>query len=413
MGKRGHHQQDAPDDVRDSDYYRWTARPVTAQGHEIAAYVKPGMLEWASNDPARLLLAENLQLSCGERLLDLNCGSGLVAAVALHVAHNTSVIAASSNAVDLAATRQTLAAATREDASRAAVSASGFGKAVHGATPADVVSIRLLKGKIPALRLVLDAYHALRPGGRAYLAGGNSEGIKTYLRQMGELFGGVETLAYRKGHRVGVAIKAQEPASLPPVFLDPWMDSRRLRRFRIEARGDVIEILSRPGVFSWDRLDPGTQALMEAMEIDRGDSVLDLGCGYGIVGFVAARLTASGVVHLVDASVDAVEVTELGIAANGLDNCHVALSDCAQAVQDFSFDVIATNPPFHRGVGTDYEISRQFVRDAARLLKPGGRLYLVANRFLPYEAVVLSHLGNVSVIHQDNRFKVLRANRQA
>ena len=389
-------------------YYEWRSHAADAQGREILAWVKPGMLGWGAPDPARLLLTEHIKVERGQTLFDLNCGSGVVGALALQMAPGSHVLAASSNAVDLEATRRTLAAIPNGILDAKVCAGSGT-RGIPERVSADVVSMRLPKGKLPALQMILDAHNALQAGGRAYLAGANTEGIKTYLRHMEDLFGSVQVLAYRKRHRIGVAVKTQGAPALPPAFQVPWLDHERIHRFQIEARGDAYHVRSRPGVFSWNRLDGGTQALLETIEIARGESVLDLGCGYGIVGFVAARLAAPGPVHLVDAGVNAVEAARQGATANQLGNCHITLSDCAQAVQHMTFDVVATNPPFHRGTGTNYDISRQFIRDAAQLLRLGGRLYLVANRFLPYEPLIRDRFAEMVTLHENSRYKVLRA----
>jgi 16S rRNA (guanine1207-N2)-methyltransferase len=167
--------------------------------------------------------------------------------------------------------------------------------------------------------------------------------------------------------------------------------------------------VSKPGVFAWDRLDDGTAALVGAMEIGARDRVLDLGCGTGLAGLAAARSATDGQVVLVDADVRAVESACRTLEANGIANAGVLLSDCGTAVLDCRFDVAITNPPFHQGVGVDFEVACQFVRDAARVLRRGGRLTLVANRFLRYGDLIRETFGNVATAHADNRYHVLTA----
>jgi 16S rRNA (guanine1207-N2)-methyltransferase len=89
----------------------------------------------------------------------------------------------------------------------------------------------------------------------------------------------------------------------------------------------------------------------------------------------------------------------------------VLASDCASAVRDRRFGVIATNPPFHQGLGVEYDVARQFVRDAAHLLiEGGGRLYLVANRFIRYERILgdVCVASQVTTAYEDGRFRVLK-----
>jgi 16S rRNA (guanine1207-N2)-methyltransferase len=81
----------------------------------------------------------------------------------------------------------------------------------------------------------------------------------------------------------------------------------------------------------------------------------------------------------------------------------------AAAVLGERFDVVVTNPPFHVGKATDLSVPLQFIHDAWEVLAPGGRLYLVANRTLPYENTVKHRFGNIDTLHDGQRFKVLSA----
>jgi 16S rRNA (guanine1207-N2)-methyltransferase len=147
------------------------------------------------------------------------------------------------------------------------------------------------------------------------------------------------------------------------------------------------------------------------MAVAPGETALDLGCGYGIVGLVAAETAKR--VYLVDADVEAVEAARRTVALHGRHNCAVLVSDGVAAVEEVAFDVVATNPPFHQGKATTYDVARQFIGDAARVLRPGGRFYLVANRFLRYEEALRAAFGRVEMVYVDARFKVLCGTRTA
>jgi len=162
------------------------------------------------------------------------------------------------------------------------------------------------------------------------------------------------------------------------------------------------------------------------MEIGPHDRVLDLGCGTGLAGLAAARRTVNipsprrggaAQVVLADADARAVESARRTLEANGIANAEILLSDCGSAVPSAGsghrfgrrFDVVVANPPFHQGVGVDYEVACQFVRDAARVLRRGGRLFLVANRFLRYGDFIRDTFGSVATAYADNRYHVLTA----
>ena len=257
---------------------------------------------------------------------------------------------------------------------------------------------------------MLDAFGALREGGRFYLAGGNDEGIKSTIRHAEELFGQkLYPLVYRKGCRVVMATKGKPASSLPEAFQSEWLQHESYRQLSLHAGEQTLVVCTRPGVFSWDKLDGGTLQLLETMTIGRTDAVLDLGCGYGILGLAAAQIATAGSVTLVDADINALDAARRTMELNALQNCKVIASDVTSAVANLKFDVVLTNLPFHLAHETNYDIAVQFIKGAASVLKANGRFYLVANRFLPYEDVVQDTFGNVLTLRESRQYKVLSA----
>jgi 16S rRNA (guanine1207-N2)-methyltransferase len=288
----------------------------------------------------------------------------------------------------------------------------------HGATKlpaglrADVVGIRIPHEKQALHQLLHDAFKLLKLGGRCYVAGANNEGVKPAQRTLADIFGNANKLAEKSSHRVVVATKRQDGAATAEIFDSPFLESDAFMEMFVTLRGKPLTVYSRPGVFSWDHLDEATALLADHMTVKGGDSVLDLGCGSGGLGVVAATLSGTGRVRLVDADVEAVRSARGTIEVSGVSNCSVVVSDVASAVIDERFDVVVSNPPFHVGKATNLELPLQFIRDAWEVLVPGGRLYLVANRTLPYEAMIAEQFGNVHTVHDGQRFKVLLANRK-
>ncbi len=419
----------------DRQYYTWQSSEVRTRRGTYTLFEKPGMARFGQPDIPASLLADELEVEPGESVLLLNCGAGLPGIVAAEAGAHVTMVDANVVAVE-AARRGAEANGLIERVTVSPPSAPSLGgtpglsgdasQSTHignmaqpsepsTASPKnggrgaeyDVAALLLPKGKAAALQSIWDAYQALKPGGRFFFAGANAEGAKTYIRYAEDLFGPIAVRAYRKGCRVGVAAKPLSSQPLPMRFQEPWLAHDYFQRFDVEIHGRPIHLYARPGVFSWDRLDAGTKALLDAMQIGVDDHVLDLGCGCGIVGVTAALLAAQGQVLMLDADINAVVSARQTVAANGVVNATVDLSDCAAVVENRDFDVVVTNPPFHQGKATQYDVAYQFIRDAARLLKPGGRFYLVANRFIPYEDAIRDKLGEVDTVYEDSRFKVL------
>lgn len=136
--------------------------------------------------------------------------------------------------------------------------------------------------------------------------------------------------------------------------------------FRATLRGIEFRFRTDRAVFSRERIDPGTRLLVEAMRIGRADTVLDLGCGYGVIGIVAARLAADGRVYLVDVNERAVELARANLELNGVHNAEVRAGDGTEPVAGIRFDTILMNPPVRAGKAA----VRRLVAQAGAALRP-------------------------------------------
>ncbi len=145
------------------------------------------------------------------------------------------------------------------------------------------------------------------------------------------------------------------------------------RQIRARLRGREWTFVTDRGVFSQSGIDAGTKLLIAAMRIGPGDDVLDVGCGYGPVGLVAAALAPSGRTVLVDVNERAVALAGENARLRGLSNVEVLQGDGCGPVVGRQFDVAVTNPPIRAGRAT----LRRLVREIREHLKSGGRLYVV------------------------------------
>jgi 16S rRNA (guanine1207-N2)-methyltransferase len=256
----------------------------------------------------------------------------------------------------------------------------------HSAGTMDVAAMNLLYQPSNAwMHYALSvAAFALKLQGRLYVAGAKDRGILTIAKRMQELFGNVETLAISKGQRVLCATKRT-------AFTLEDLPVPTLR------------------VFADNTLDAGTSMLLDALEIPKTATALDIGCGAGFIGLHIAQQAVQGHVTMLDASLAAVDASRMAVEKAQLTNVQVMASDAARAVSGQHFDLIATNPPFHQGGIQTLAIAERFIRESAQILLPDGHFYLVANRFLKYEPVLSACFNSVQEVAGDTRYKVLRA----
>jgi 16S rRNA (guanine1207-N2)-methyltransferase len=128
------------------------------------------------------------------------------------------------------------------------------------------------------------------------------------------------------------------------------------------------------GVFSKNGLDRGTSILLKYLEVDPSvSSILDLGCGYGVVG-IYLNIAFKVEVDMVDINLRAIELSMKNIELNHA-NANVFQSDGFEKIKK-KYDLIVTNPPIRAGK----EIIYKFYEDAAKYLNENGCFYVVINK---------------------------------
>lgn len=391
-----------------SAYRVWRTYSVKIGGRAYDIATKPGAFADGRLDPATLLLAEHVDVKDGDTVVHMNCGNGLVGAVASLAGKASRVLLTDRSIVSVDAARRTLVA----NGVRNGEALLGHGaQALPTDVEADSVAIRIPQERLALLQLLVDAFSVLKIGGRCYIAGATNEGIKTAATTIEKLFGNARVLSRDSSHRVVSAVKRSESPASAEGLDSPFLERDAFNELDVTLRGKRYKLYSRPGVFSWDHVDEATTILSDVMQVREGDAVLDIGCGSGALGVVAASLSGHGPITMVDADVEAVRSATRSADANGLVNYRALTSDVAGAVLGERFDVVVTNPPFHVGKATDLNVPLQFIHDAWEVLVHGGRLFLVANRTLPYEQAIKHRFGNVANLHDGPRFKVLTATR--
>ncbi|MNQ39767.1 Ribosomal RNA small subunit methyltransferase C [compost metagenome] len=247
---------------------------------------------------------------------------------------------------------------------------------------------------------LLAALAARLPGGTLWLVGEKRAGIERAARQL-EPFGRPRKLDSARHCQLWQVTVEQVPAA-------PDLEALA-RRYPVATADGELQVVSLPGVFSHGRLDVGSRLLLEHLDGLPQGEVLDFGCGAGVLGAALQRRYPASRLHLLDVDAFAVASSRLTLAANGLGGGVQAGRGIADAPHDLS--AIVSNPPFHQGVHTDYQATEQLLREAARHLRPGGELRLVANSFLKYAPLIEQHLGPCRVLAERDGFRVYSARR--
>lgn len=176
--------------------------------------------------------------------------------------------------------------------------------------------------------------------------------------------------------------------------------------------GTPHRLCNHANVFSRDSLDIGTRLFLQHLPQDIGvKEVIDLGCGNGVVGLLAAERNPQATLHFVDESFMAVAsarenfIHNLGEAREAHFHVGDALSDFAAA----SADIILCNPPFHQGSAVGDQIARRMFQQSQQVLRKGGELWVIGNRHLGYHQTLKKIFGNSELVASNAKFVILRA----
>jgi 16S rRNA (guanine1207-N2)-methyltransferase len=240
------------------------------------------------------------------------------------------------------------------------------------------------------------------PGGVVVASITNNEGAKSGEADLGQLAGLGGSLA--KNHCRVFWSKPLGQAH-DPALLAQWS--------RLDAPRPILDgrFRSRPGVFAWDRIDPASALLVEHLPKDIVGHGADLGAGYGYLSAeVLARCPRVTGLDLYEAESRALELARENLSAiDSPARREFLWHDVTTGVPQ-RYDFVVTNPPFHTQSRADRpDVGRRFIAVAAEALKPGGKLWLVANRHLPYEESLGEAFGQVRTLGERDGFKVIEA----
>jgi 16S rRNA (guanine1207-N2)-methyltransferase len=241
----------------------------------------------------------------------------------------------------------------------------------------------------------------LEEGAPLVVVAPNNLGGKTLAKAVRELFGSAQNTSK---HHCTVALAHKNSAVLDGDRLKEWHTLGEPKR--IAAGYQTV-----PGIFSHAAIDTGSQLLIDALKDERlAGRVADLGGGWGFLsGELLKTHTAIAQIDLYEASYAATQMARLNLPA---DRTVIHWCDATAPLSGGDYDAIVTNPPFHTGAQADTALGQAFIHAAHRALKPGGTLYLVANRHLPYESILSALFKTHRVLSDTQGFKVLSARKR-
>lgn len=244
----------------------------------------------------------------------------------------------------------------------------------------------------------------LKPGGTLLAAMPNTEGAKSGEADLAKLAGQVQHLSK---HKCRVFWSTPSAADIDQVLLAEWL---ALDAPRAIADGYI----SRPGLFAWNRVDRASALLAAQLPDDLHGRVADLGAGYGYLACqVMARCAQVSAIDLYEAEARALAPAWINLqraqqASARAVAVDVHWHDVTRGLPQ-RYDAIVSNPPFHQGRADLPGLGRAFITSAADALLPDGRLFIVANRHLPYETVLAARFREVRALTVQEGFKVIEA----
>ncbi|WP_372799725.1 methyltransferase [Paracoccus seriniphilus] len=272
-----------------------------------------------------------------------------------------------------------------------ALAARGYEVVTTAEGDFETALVFLPRAKAEARARIADASTRLRPGAALWIDGQKTDGVDSILKDLRKR--ATVDQVYSKGH--GKIFRVLRPEG-------EWLPADWVSRGQEVVPGFV----TRPGVFSADGIDPGSALLARHLPERMPTRMVDLGAGWGWLSAQVLAHPGVEVIHLVEAEHAALESARENVSDP---RARFHWTDARSFSLPEPVNGVIMNPPFHVGRMADPRLGQEFIAAAARLLTGAGKLWMVANRHLPYETVLGEHFARVSEIGGDTRFKIIEA----
>lgn len=176
-----------------------------------------------------------------------------------------------------------------------------------------------------------------------------------------------------------------------------------------------FELTNHANVFSRASLDIGTRLLLKHMsELPCAETIVDLGCGNGVIGLLAAEQIPNAQLIFADESFMAIASAQANFEhAFGTERAaQYRVNNCLDGMPESSADLVLNNPPFHQQGALAEHIARQMFSDSKRVLRTGGKIWVIANRHLGYHVQLKRIFDNCQTLASNKKFVLLQANKR-
>jgi 16S rRNA (guanine1207-N2)-methyltransferase len=271
----------------------------------------------------------------------------------------------------------------------------------------DLVMVLPSRQRDETRSLLVQAATRVSVRGTILTVAANSEGARSLQDDAARLFGPVHSISKHKCRAVWSDASLRR---LDTDLADAWTQAAAPRLVPGTA------LYGAPGVFSWDRIDPGSALLAAYLPADLQGRGADLGAGWGYLSAqVLQRCAGVETLHLYEAERMALDLAQRNLSeslnsGSTQPGIEYFWHDVRRGLQH-EYDFVISNPPFHVGRADEPDLGRQFIRAAAAALRPGGRFWMVANRHLPYENELRRWFAHGQVHAENGGFKVIEARR--
>ncbi|WP_295161412.1 methyltransferase [uncultured Brachyspira sp.] len=161
-----------------------------------------------------------------------------------------------------------------------------------------------------------------------------------------------------------------------------------------------LKFITNNKLFSPRNIDIGTLSMLEEIDFNNEGKILDLGCGYGVVGILAAKIIGEDKVVMCDIDSEAIDTAKENAVLNNVSGIDILQSDGLKNIYDNNFSLILSNPPYH----SDFSTAKHFIELGFYKLILNGRFCMVTKRLNWYKNKLISVFGGVKISEKNGYY---------